>query len=76
MANKRKINAQAKGHNGPIDFEVSIDNNQVTDLEIKQHSETPGIFNQVADKLRSDVLENQSFAIDAISGATVMSEAI
>lgn len=76
MANKRKINAQAKGHNGPIDFEVSIDNDQVTDLEIKQHSETPGIFNQVADKLRSDVLENQSFAIDAISGATVMSEAI
>lgn len=76
MDNKRKINAQAKGHNGPIDFEVSIDNDQVTDLEIKQHSETPGIFNQVADKLRSDVLENQSFAVDAISGATVMSEAI
>lgn len=76
MDNKRKINAQAKGHNGPIDFEVHIDDDHVTDLEIKRHSETPGIFNQVADKLRSDVVENQSFKIDAISGATVMSEAI
>lgn len=76
MDNKRKINAQAMGHNGPIDFEVSVDNNQVTDLEIKRHSETSGIFDQVADKLKKDVLENQSFEIDAISGATVMSEAI
>lgn len=76
MDNTQKINAQAMGHNGPIDFEVSVDNNQVTDLEIKQHSETPGIFDQVADKLRTNVLENQSFEIDAISGATVMSEAI
>lgn len=76
MDNKGKIDVQAKGHNGPIDFELSIDDGRVTDLEIKQHSEIPGIFDQVADKLRSDVLENQSFAIDAISGATVMSEAI
>ncbi|MDN6639740.1 MAG: FAD-dependent oxidoreductase [Tetragenococcus sp.] len=76
MDNTQKINAQAMGHNGPIDFEVSVNNNQVTDLEIKQHSETPGIFDQVADKLRTNVLENQSFEIDAISGATVMSEAI
>ncbi len=76
MSKTRKIDGQAMGHNGPIDFEVSIDDDHVTDLEIKQHSETPGIFNQVADKLRTNVLENQSFEIDAISGATVMSEAI
>lgn len=76
MSKTRKIDAQAMGHNGPIDFEVHVDENQVTDLEIKQHSETPGIFEQVADKLRTNVLENQSFEVDAISGATVMSEAI
>lgn len=71
-----KIQAQAVGHNGPIDFEVSVAQNRITDFQIKKHSETLGIFKQVAGQLRTNILTEQNFEIDAISGATIMSEAI
>lgn len=76
MSKIKKLNAQAMGHNGPIDFEVTVDQDQIKDLKINKHSETPGIFKQVAGKLRQQVLDQQSFEVDAISGATVMSNAI
>lgn len=72
----QKIKAQALGHNGPIELEVQVQQDQITDFQIKKHSETPGIFKQVAGQLRTNILADQSFEIDAISGATVMSQAI
>ncbi|MFD0897193.1 FAD-dependent oxidoreductase [Loigolactobacillus binensis] len=71
-----KITAQAQGHNGPITFEVAVDNDHIEDLQVVRHSETPGIFNQVFDKLKASVLEQQTFDVDTISGATVMTKAI
>lgn len=76
MSEVKQILAQAKGHNGPIEFEIDVTKEQVTDVKVKQHSETPAIFNQVFGKLRENILEEQSFEIDVVSGATVMSNAI
>lgn len=70
------IKAKAQGHNGPIDLEIDVDKQKIEDLKVVKHSETASIFKQVFDKLRTDVLDNQSFEVDAISGATVMSSAI
>ena len=76
MTEKKVITAQAQGHNGPIDLEIGVENQEIVNVDVKKHSETKGIFNQVFSKLRNDILDNQSFDIDAISGATVMSDAI
>ncbi|QGG61613.1 FAD-dependent oxidoreductase [Loigolactobacillus bifermentans] len=77
MSNESKhIQGEATGHNGTIQYEVDVTNNKIEDLKILKHSETSGIFNQVIDKLKKDVIEQQSFDVDAISGATVMTNAI
>lgn len=72
----KEILAQANGHNGPIAFGIKVDNDKMTDIEVKQHSETPAIFKQVFGKLKESILEEQSFEVDVVSGATVMSKAI
>lgn len=77
MSNQEKqIKAEAQGHNGIISYEIDVDDNKVEDLKILKHSETSGIFNQVIDKLKKAIIDEQSFDVDAISGATVMTEAI
>ncbi|MCL5459541.1 FAD-dependent oxidoreductase [Loigolactobacillus coryniformis] len=76
MKTLNKVEAQAQGHNGIITFEVDLSDNQIEDLKVMDHSETPGIFNQVFDKLKTNILKQQSFAVDTISGATVMTKAI
>ncbi|MDN2454028.1 FAD-dependent oxidoreductase [Lactobacillus sp. UCMA15818] len=71
-----KINLKTQGRNGKIEFEINIDKNEIKDLKVIKHTETPGIFNQVFSKLKGDVLSNQSFDVDTVSGATIMTKAI
>jgi len=64
------------GHNGIINYEVDLQDNKIKDLKILKHSETSGIFNQVIDKLKHNIITEQSFNVDTISGATVMTKAL
>ncbi|WP_404819893.1 FAD-dependent oxidoreductase [Lactiplantibacillus garii] len=64
------------GHNGIINYEVDLQDNKIEDLKILKHSETSGIFNQVIDKLKHNIITEQSFDVDTISGATVMTQAL
>ncbi|AVK62511.1 FAD-binding dehydrogenase [Lactobacillus sp. CBA3605] len=64
------------GHNGIISYEVDVQDDKVEDLKILKHSETSGIFNQVIDKLKQNIIDEQSFNVDTISGATVMTQAL
>ncbi|MFD1420076.1 FAD-dependent oxidoreductase [Lactiplantibacillus songbeiensis] len=76
MSDTKQIKGQAMGHNGIINYEVDVDDNKIEDLKILKHSETSGIFNQVIDKLKKSVITEQSFNVDTISGATVMTQAL
>lgn len=76
MTKNQQIQGQAMGHNGIINYEVDIQDNKIEDLKILKHSETSGIFNQVIDKLKHNIIEEQSFNVDTISGATVMTQAL
>lgn len=73
---KEQVNGQAMGHNGIINYEVDLQDNKIEDLKILKHSETSGIFNQVIDKLKHNIITEQSFNVDTISGATVMTQAL
>ena len=73
---KKIIKAQANGRNGKIDFDIDINNDEINNIKITQNSETPAIFNQAFDKLKNEVLNRQSFDVDAVSGATIMTQAI
>lgn len=73
---KTQVTGQAMGHNGIINYEVDVQDDQIKDLKILKHSETSGIFNQVIDKLKDNIITEQSFDVDTISGATVMTQAL
>ncbi len=73
---KKTIKAQANGRNGQIDFDIDLDNNYVDDIKVTKSSETPAIFNQAFGKLKNKIIKNQSFDVDAISGASMMTQAM
>ena len=73
---EKTIKATAEGRNGQIDFDIKVEDNQITDIKVTKTAETPGIFNQVVGKLKKNILNNQSFTVDAISGASIMTQAM
>ena len=73
---EKTIKAIAEGRNGQIDFDIKVENNRIADINVTKTAETPGIFNQVVGKLKKNIINNQSFAVDAISGASIMTQAM
>ncbi|OXC47896.1 fumarate reductase [Lactobacillus crispatus] len=73
---KQNIKAQADGRNGQIDFEIDLENNKISDVKVTKNSETPAIFNQAFGKLKKNIIDNQSFDVDAVSGASLMTQAM
>ena len=73
---KQTIKTQADGRNGQIDFEIDLENNKISDVKVTKNSETPAIFNQAFGKLKKNIIDNQSFDVDAVSGASLMTQAM
>ena len=73
---EKTIKATAEGRNGQIDFDIKVENNHIADINVTKTAETPGIFNQVVGKLKKNIINNQSFDVDAISGASIMTQAM
>ncbi len=73
---KQTIKAQADGRNGQIDFEIDLENNKISDVKVTMISDSPAIFNQTFGKLKKNIIDNQSFDVDAVSGASLMTQAM
>lgn len=71
-----KYPVKAFGHNGEIDLTVDVEDRKINDISVDRHAETPAIFKQVFGKLKDTILEEQSFKIDAIAGASQMTQSI
>lgn len=68
------LKVKSQGRNGEIEFEINLNGDKIEDVQVTKSSETPAIFNQVFDKLKNNILEAQSFEVDAISGASLMTK--
>lgn len=62
------------GFGGRIIVEITVDGDEITDIEIMEHSETAGIGEEAMDELSEQALEDQSADLDIVSGATVSSD--
>ncbi|WP_367600532.1 FAD-dependent oxidoreductase [Limosilactobacillus fermentum] len=71
-----KYPVKAFGHNGEIDLTVDVEDRKINDISVDRNAETPAIFKQVFGKLKDTILEEQSFKIDAIAGASQMTQSI
>lgn len=68
--------AEANGNNGAVSVSVTFSENAITDVAVGAHSETAGISDPAIERLPKAIVENQSLAVDAVSGATNTSNAI
>lgn len=68
--------AQAQGMNGQVPVTVTVSGNRIEAIEIGANRETAGIGAAAAPLIAKRIVDNQSLAIDAVSGATVTSRAV
>lgn len=72
--------AAAKGHNGEMTVEVTFTENAIADVKVIEHKETLGLGYGVStaaiDAFPAQIVESQSLAIDAVTNATVTSNAV
>ena len=65
----------APGRNGDIRVSVTVDaDGTISAIEVLESEETAGIGDTAMEQLIKDIVENQSIAVDSISGATITSE--
>ena len=66
--------ASAEGYNDMIEVEVTVDEQEITAIEVLSHEETEDIAEPAFEDLEQAVIDTQSTDVDAISGATGSSE--
>ncbi|MCR3922642.1 MAG: FAD-dependent oxidoreductase [Firmicutes bacterium] len=67
---------EGNGHNGKIKLEVTVDGNQIKTIDVKEHNETAGITDSAFNRLPAEIIEQQTVAIDMVTGATSTSKGI
>lgn len=68
--------AEAKGKEGNIKVQVTFDNTKITDIKVLGQSETAGIGGAALKTITKQIIDGQTLAVDAVSGATTSSQAI
>lgn len=66
----------ADGMNGSIKVKTTIEGGKIAAVEILEHTETPGISDSAIEDFPQQIVNSNSIALDAISGATITSNAV
>lgn len=66
----------ASGFGGDITLEVTVENHQITDMEIISAPGEDSAFLSMAESIIPDMIEEQSAEVDTVSGATFSSTGI
>lgn len=68
--------AEKQGNGGMIPVTVEFSENEILSVVIGENKETDGIATPVFDKFPTQIVDGQTLNIDAISGATITSDAV
>ena len=68
--------ASEQGFGGPVTVTLTVDESKITDVKIEGKDETPNVGGAAFEPLQKSVLDAQSGEIDAVSGATITSDAV
>ena len=75
-AEAKTCTGEAQGMDGAVKVEVKADANKIYSVTVTEQNETEGVGTKAVDELPGAIVEKQSLNVDAVSGATVTSEAI
>ncbi|MGI5172791.1 flavocytochrome c [Treponema sp. OMZ 840] len=68
--------ASAQGMNGDVTVSVTFSSSAIKKVEVGNHKETVGISDAPIKQIPEQIVKNQSLAVDAVTGATLTSNAI
>ena len=66
----------ATGHNAPLDVEVTVEGGEIIDVRVLSHEETDGLADPALEGIPAAMVDNNTTAVEVVSGATITSEAI
>ncbi len=64
------------GKDGDVQVSVTFEGGRIASVEVGEHNETPGICEPAIERIPAAIVENQSIAVDVVTGATLTSQAI
>lgn len=64
-----------KGHNGDLTAIVTFDGDKISKIDLK-HTETEGLGDKAAESIIEEIIATNSINVDAVSGATITSNAL
>ncbi|MDO4548038.1 MAG: flavocytochrome c [Clostridia bacterium] len=68
--------ATTTGHNAPITVAVTLGDDAIENIEVTNDNETIGVGKIAIEKMTRRIVDEQSLAVDTITGATITSYAI
>lgn len=66
----------AKGKNGKFDVTVVIEDGRIAEVTIGDNNETPDKGGVAVDQLPQKIVDEQTYEVDVVSGATITSDGI
>ncbi|MFC6181796.1 flavocytochrome c [Lactiplantibacillus daowaiensis] len=66
----------AVGHNGNLPMSVTLSKNRIEDIQIDTSTETKGIAEVAFQRIPKAIIDGQTLAVDAISGASMTSHGV
>ncbi len=76
VVDKMTYTATTPGHNAPITVAVTMDGDKIAKVEVSNEIETRGVGKVAIDVMTKRIVETQSLACDAVTGASITSNAI
>ncbi len=71
-----EFESTVKGRNADMTVKTTFENSVITKVEVTDHQETSGVADGALEGVPAAIVENNSIAVDSVSGATITSEAI
>ncbi|WP_349944520.1 FMN-binding protein [Lacrimispora sp. BS-2] len=68
--------AAAEGYAGDVEVEVEFDQGSILSVKVTDHNETVGIGDRAIEELPPKIVEELTWEVDAVTSATVTSDAI
>ena len=75
-ASAETYNVSGTGKNGEVNAAVTLEAGKIISVVIGEHQETPGISDPAIEKIPAQIVSAQSVNVDAVTGATMTSDAI
>ena len=76
MADSAVYTGSARGMQGEVVVNVTIEDGKITDIQYEKYPETENITYVARDRIPAQIIEHQTLAVDTVTGATFASYAI